>query len=62
MYIRDRRLQTCDWLKDYGILFELFCIKVMLFDVNMLMFIQGPMEDHYLLVNGLPWQKIRKNK
>ena len=33
----------------------------MLFDVhvNMFMFIQGPMEDHYLLVNGLPWQKIR---
>ena len=22
------------------------------------MFIQGPMEDHYLLVNGLPCQKI----
>ena len=25
----------------------------------MFMIIQGPMEDHYLLVNGLPWQKIR---
>ena len=43
----------------YGILFLLIFINVMLFDVNMFMFVPGPMEDHYLLVNGLAWQKIR---
>ena len=31
---------------DYGILFSLFYINVMLLNVNIFMFIQGPMEDH----------------
>ena len=33
----------------------------MLSDVNMFMFVEGPMEDYYLLVNGLPDKRLEIN-